>query len=402
MGAGRDRHRGRREQGRGDDQRQARPGGDGLAHLQPDGRGSDGPVRRAVGRTGRERATAAVMSKILQKECGQAAVSEKKTSSRPRCSGRRSVSTWPPAAATAPTSVGEAPARRARRRRRARPRSRGPAGPRPARPGSAARTETPSEPSSDATGPSATIRPAADHQQPVDGVLDLAEQVRGQQHRAAAGRVAAEQPAHPADALRVQPVGRLVEHQHRRVGQQRAGDAQPLPHAERVAADPPSARRRRARPAPAPRPPATPGRRSRRRAAAGASGPVRPGVHGAGVQQRAHDRARVGQRRVGPAVHQRRTGGRRHQAGDHPHRRRLAGAVRAEEAGHRAGLQGERHVVDDGPPAVLLGQSADRDHLKPPAGRPVSTTNLPGTAGHRVGRRARPRVTGRRSPSSES
>ena len=224
-------------------------------------------------RTGTGVATAAVMRRTSRERvAAQAAVREKKTSSRPRCSGRRSVSTCPPAAATAPTSDGRGaghdqravvPGRDGEAAR--------PPGPTPAPAGSVERTETPSEPSSDGDRPVGDDPPGADHQQPVDRVLDLAEQVRGQQHRAAAGRVAAEQAAHPADALRVQPVGRLVEHQHRRVGQQRAGDAQPLPHAQRVAADPPSAPRRRARPARAPRRPATPGRRSCRPAAAGAS-----------------------------------------------------------------------------------------------------------------------------------
>src|SRR5215218_2270980 len=85
-----------------------------------------------------------------------------------------------------------------------------------------------------------------DDDQPVDGVLHLPEQVRGQEHGPAAGGVAAEQVAHPADALGVQAVGRLVEHQHRRVGQQRPCDAEPLPHAERVAGDPASGRGREA------------------------------------------------------------------------------------------------------------------------------------------------------------
>ena len=55
--------------------------------------------------------------------------------------------------------------------------------------------------------------------------------------------------------------------------------------------------------------------------------------------------------------------GRRDQPGDHPHRGGLAGPVRSQEPGHRAGLQLEGHLVDDGPVAVLLGQSADLDHL---------------------------------------
>ena len=40
----------------------------------------------------------------------------------------------------------------------------------------------------------------------------------------------------PAHAVRVEAVDRLVEHQHLRVAQQRAGDAEPLAHAERVGA----------------------------------------------------------------------------------------------------------------------------------------------------------------------
>jgi hypothetical protein len=43
-------------------------------------------------------------------------------------------------------------------------------------------------------------------------------------------------PAHPDDALGVHAVERLVQHQHRRVAEQRGGDAEPLPHAEGVAA----------------------------------------------------------------------------------------------------------------------------------------------------------------------
>ena len=44
-------------------------------------------------------------------------------------------------------------------------------------------------------------------------------------------------PAHPGDALGVQPVRRLVEDQHRRLAHQGVRDAEPLAHAERVVAD---------------------------------------------------------------------------------------------------------------------------------------------------------------------
>ena len=78
----------------------------------------------------------------------------------------------------------------------------------------------------------------ADHDEVVGDDLDLVQQVRGEQHGAAPVGVAAEQVAHPADAGRVEPVGRLVEDQHLGVAEQRGGDAEPLAHAERVVAAP--------------------------------------------------------------------------------------------------------------------------------------------------------------------
>ena len=55
------------------------------------------------------------------------------------------------------------------------------------------------------------------------------------EHRAPAGRLGAHQVAHPADAGRVEAVGRLVEDQHVGIAQQRRGDREPLAHAHRVA-----------------------------------------------------------------------------------------------------------------------------------------------------------------------
>ena len=46
----------------------------------------------------------------------------------------------------------------------------------------------------------------------------------------------------------------------------------------------------------------------------------------------------------------------------HPHRRRLAGAVGAEEAGDDAGLHGEGEVGNGGGVAVALGEFVDIDH----------------------------------------
>ena len=79
---------------------------------------------------------------------------------------------------------------------------------------------------------------AADDDQVVGGLRHLAHQVAGDQDGAAVGGQLPEEPADPSDALRVQAVDRLVEHQHRRVAEQRGGDAEPLLHAERETADP--------------------------------------------------------------------------------------------------------------------------------------------------------------------
>ena len=48
-------------------------------------------------------------------------------------------------------------------------------------------------------------------------------------------RLGADQVAHPADAGRVEAVGRLVEDEHVRIAQQRGGDREALAHAHRVA-----------------------------------------------------------------------------------------------------------------------------------------------------------------------
>ena len=77
----------------------------------------------------------------------------------------------------------------------------------------------------------------ADHDELVGDRLDLAQQVRGQQHGPGAVGEVAQQLAHPEDALGVEAVGGLVEDQHARVAEQRVGDAEPLAHAERVVAD---------------------------------------------------------------------------------------------------------------------------------------------------------------------
>ena len=69
----------------------------------------------------------------------------------------------------------------------------------------------------------------------------------------------AEEAAQPLDALGVQAVGRLVEHQDGGVAEQRGGQGQPLPHAEGVAAGAAVAGVGQPDLAPAPRRPGTAG-----------------------------------------------------------------------------------------------------------------------------------------------
>ena len=86
----------------------------------------------------------------------------------------------------------------------------------------------------------------------------------------------------------------------------------------------------------------------------------------AGVDRaRLEQRADLVQRRrmvaVVLAVHRHVAGGRRVEPEDQPHRRRLPGAVRAEEAGDDAGPHRERQVVDGTLVAVVLGEIARLD-----------------------------------------
>ena len=76
---------------------------------------------------------------------------------------------------------------------------------------------------------------AGDDQHVVDRLRDLGEHVARHQHRAAAGRVRADEVAQPAHALGVETVRRLVQDQQLGVAEQRRGETEPLAHAERVA-----------------------------------------------------------------------------------------------------------------------------------------------------------------------
>ena len=78
----------------------------------------------------------------------------------------------------------------------------------------------------------------ADDRHPVAQLLDLGQQVAGEQHgHPLVGQPPDQQP-HVAHSGGVEPGGRLVEQQQLRIAQQRRGDPEPLAHPVRVAADP--------------------------------------------------------------------------------------------------------------------------------------------------------------------
>jgi len=87
-------------------------------------------------------------------------------------------------------------------------------------------------------------------------------------------------------------------------------------------------------------------------------------VHGLGFQQRPDRVPRRGQRPVGLSRDERLTRGRLVQPHDHPHGRRLARLVRAEEAGHLARFPLETEVADRGSLTVSFRQAAQCDHLR--------------------------------------
>ena len=75
---------------------------------------------------------------------------------------------------------------------------------------------------------------AVQHADPGTHLLDLGEQVAGQEDRRARPVQVEQQLADVPDALRVQAVGRLVEHEKWRAAHQRGRQAQPLAHPQGV------------------------------------------------------------------------------------------------------------------------------------------------------------------------
>ena len=164
-----------------------------------------------------------------------------------------------------------------------------------------------------------------------------------------------QQLADLADALRVEPVGRLVEHQQPRRRSSARGQAEPLPHAERVA---PRTGRSSTPPSPTCSSASSirPRRVRARRPAPMASNSARlarPGqvrVRRRPLDQRADLRQHLARpaRGIGRPEHLHLARRGQHQAEQHPHRRGLARAVGAEEAVDVALADVEVEAVDGG------------------------------------------------------
>ena len=187
---------------------------------------------------------------------------------------------------------------------------------------------------------------AVDDQHLVDGLRDLCEHVARDEHGPLPGGERAQEVAQPAHAFRVEPVCRLVEDQQLGVAEQRGGEPEPLAHAERVPLDAAASRRvelDQPQHLLDPRVAADPTARAERaQVVAARAARVEVGR----LEHRADPQRGPLERRVGLAEDERAAARRRREPEQHPQRRRLAGAVRAEEAGDRARLEREREIVD--------------------------------------------------------
>ena len=183
-----------------------------------------------------------------------------------------------------------------------------------------------------------------DHHQLLRRERHLRQEVTRHEHRAALGRQPLHELTNPDDALRIETVDRLVEQQHLRIPQQRTRQPQTLRHTER---EPAGLLARHLGQSDQPEHLVDAGLRDPVRS----SHPLqmRPrtaiGVHPLRIQQRTHRPQRRLELAVRLALDQRRTRRRLIQTQDHPHRRRLACTVRAQEARHDARLDRERQVV---------------------------------------------------------
>ena len=203
---------------------------------------------------------------------------------------------------------------------------------------------------------------AADDEQVVGRVFHLRHQVAGDEDRTPLGGERLHQVPDPHDALGVEPVDWLVEHEDLRIAEQRAGDAEPLAHAKREALgalaghvaeadqvehlpDPPLGQ--------------VVGLRHAEQVVVGAA----TAVHRLRIEQRTDLAHRPGVPAERLAVDRHGAAGGTVQAKDEAHGRGLARTVRAEEPGDLAWLDREGQVVDGERLAVSLREASCLNHV---------------------------------------
>ena len=194
----------------------------------------------------------------------------------------------------------------------------------------------------------------------VHGLLDLGQLVAGHQHGAPGRGERAQKGAQPGQPFRVQTGAGLIEHQHPRIPEQRGGQREPLAHAQREAADVPV--RRLGQPDQCEYLVGPLVRHPDRGSVHPQVGPPGAGpVETLGVEHGTDHGGRGDQLVVADPVDGGLALGRRDQTERDAQRGGLAGAVRTEEAGHLARLDGEAQVPHRLDGAEALAQVAHHD-----------------------------------------
>ena len=191
---------------------------------------------------------------------------------------------------------------------------------------------------------------AVDHGDPLGELVGLVEVLRAEQDRGPLGDERADDVPDLVARARVEPGRRLVEEHQLRRDDEARGDVEPAPHAAGVVLDQPAGRvgepealeqLARARLGLGPLEAQQPAEQDQ---------VLAPGevlVDGGELAGQADEAAhRVGLAHDVVPEHARRAGVRAQQRREHPDRRRLAGAVRAEHAVDRAAAHGQVDAVD--------------------------------------------------------
>jgi len=217
----------------------------------------------------------------------------------------------------------------------------------------------------------------------VDALLHLGEQVRAHEHRASLGGEFAQERADPLDALGVEPVDGLVEHEHARIAEQREREPEPLPHSERVSAHAAICVALESHLV-------QHGGNTVHVDAGGlcideqvVSGTA-PGVEARRLKRRAHRGERGLQVAVAGAADRRRARGGGDETEQHAQSGRLARAIGAEEARDATGLDGEREIVDGGHGAEALRDAVEDEGDACRHGAPFALEDAIGSAARRA------------------